>query len=655
MPPYMTLADVAALARVQRPVVSMWRARARSSAAPFPAAHHAVDGREVFELDEVVAWLELTGRGNNPGARLDAAAHALFAVGADAVATGEALSALLALRHLHGRPLPVDVDELLDLADETDPDDALLFGELAAAPELPELAARVESLVEASWGVSGAHERLLGARFRAGWTSLIDSTLAEPATRLLTDLVVELVRATPDASLVAPTGVGVDVLTSIVGVHACPVLLVDGGGSMHRLTRRQLTLQDAPVRLVDRQAGHWAVAGPAVHLIVLPDGDRTATATESLLSIVDEAAGQMDQQQVAVVFAPASALVDALPDGPALALRDGLLRSGRVRAIARLPHGLVPARPREHAALWLLGAGDGRALAERRTSVADLSHTALTPAVTQGFLDDLLAASQGLEGARRRAWAHLVHASTSELVSRSGSLVQARRRPVTAVAERSGVDWALTLRELDADLGLLRGVTLVPSDGTPVEVTAGEASRRGWLTVLPGNRLPADLPTGAMPLIGPLEVAGQTPVGVRTGDRLSAMASGDVRFTEPGDLVFTTTGRPRAVLDAAGGALVEYPARILRLRPGAPLVRSAVIARVNAAAAGTPWRTWTFAALPASELSALGDTLDAVAEARASLEERLRRLDALASDLTTAVETRRLRIEREVTDGQSDG
>lgn len=653
--PYMTLADVAALARVQRPVVSVWRSRSRSSATPFPAAHRAADGREVFDLDEVLVWLESTGRGNNPDARLDAAAHALFTVGADAVGTGEALSALLVLRHLHGGPLPEDADALLDLADETDPDDALLYRELIAVADLPALTARVESLVEACWGVAGAHERVLGARFRVGWTSLIDSTLADPARRLLTALVAALLRAAPDAALVAPTGTGVDVLASIVTDHPCPLLLLDSDGPVHRLTRRQLLFQDAAVRLIDRQNGDWVVAGQVVHLVVLPDGDHPDTTPDAVLTVVDEMASQMDDRQVAVVFAPASALADPLPDGPALALRDDLLRSGRVRAVVRLPQGLVPARPREHAALWLLGALDPRPLAERRTSVADLSHATLTHPVTQGLVDDLLAASQGAEGARRRAWAHLVHVSTFELVSRSASLVPAARRPTMPATERSGVDWALTLRGTDADLGLLDGVALVPAQGSPVEVTAGEASRRGWLAVLPGNRLPPDLPPGTVPVIGPAEVAAEAPVGVRTVDRLAAMASGDVRFTEPDDVVFTTTGRPRALLDAAGGALAEYPARILRLRPAAPLVRAAVIARINHAPAGTPWRTWTFAALPPAEVSVLGETLDAVAAARASVVERLRRLDALASDLTTAVETRRLRIERKDPDGPHEG
>ena len=645
MTTYFTLGDVASLARVRRPVVSVWRSRSRASDAPFPTAHRGPDGRELFAVDEVLGWLELTGRGNNPDARADAAAHALFTSGSDAAATGEALSALLTLRHLRGGPLPPDADAVLDLADEADPDDALLYRELAHAPDLPGLVGRVEALVEACWGVPAAHDRVLGARFRVGWASLVEATLADEARGLLADLLVALLRDVPDARLVVPAGGVVDVLPQAIAAQGVPVLLLDGEGPRHRLTRRQLVLADADVHPVGRRAGEWSVQGPVVHLAVLSDGE---------LSPVDEVASQMDDRQVAVVWGPASALTDPLADAAALALRDDLLRTGRVRAIVRLPQGLAPARPRGHEALWLLGARDDRALGERRTSVADLSHVPLTPAVAAGLVDDLLAASQGDEGARRRAWAHLTHVATSELVSRSGSLVVARRRPSLSEA-RSGVDWVVALRDADAGLGLLAGLDLAPATGTPVEVTAEEASRRGWLAVLSGHRLPEGLPAGGVRVLGSAEVAGEATVGVRTVDRLAVAGSADVRFTEPGDLVFTTAGRPRALLDTEGGALVEYPARVLRLRPGAPLVRAAVLARINAARPGTPWRAWTFAALPALEVSALGATLDAVAAARASVEERLCRLDALASELTTAVETRRLRIERKVDDGESVG
>ena len=69
-----SLADVARLARVQRPVVSMWRSRSASTGTPFPAPVERAGAQERFDADQVVSWLELTGRGNNPDVRADVAA-----------------------------------------------------------------------------------------------------------------------------------------------------------------------------------------------------------------------------------------------------------------------------------------------------------------------------------------------------------------------------------------------------------------------------------------------------------------------------------------------------------------------------------------------------------------------------------------------------
>ncbi len=57
----LSLADVARLSGVQRPVVSMWRKRPKAGLRfPEPTA----DGR--FLAEEITAYLEATGRGNNP-------------------------------------------------------------------------------------------------------------------------------------------------------------------------------------------------------------------------------------------------------------------------------------------------------------------------------------------------------------------------------------------------------------------------------------------------------------------------------------------------------------------------------------------------------------------------------------------------------------
>nr|WP_318546780.1 hypothetical protein [Mycobacterium lepraemurium] len=63
----LTLQDVADLAKVRRPVVSMWRKRpiVRGVSIPFPEPVETVDGVARFARDEVVDWLTRTGRGNN--------------------------------------------------------------------------------------------------------------------------------------------------------------------------------------------------------------------------------------------------------------------------------------------------------------------------------------------------------------------------------------------------------------------------------------------------------------------------------------------------------------------------------------------------------------------------------------------------------------
>ena len=49
----MSMSDIAALARVQRPVVSVWRTRAARSSTPFPAPVVRENGQEFFNASQV--------------------------------------------------------------------------------------------------------------------------------------------------------------------------------------------------------------------------------------------------------------------------------------------------------------------------------------------------------------------------------------------------------------------------------------------------------------------------------------------------------------------------------------------------------------------------------------------------------------------------
>src|SRR5690242_9051956 len=82
----MTLSDVAALAKVKRPVVSVWRQRSSGGQSPFPASSGQINGMELFDADDITAWLEATGLGNNPEVRNDAAAFARMIAPASAEA-----------------------------------------------------------------------------------------------------------------------------------------------------------------------------------------------------------------------------------------------------------------------------------------------------------------------------------------------------------------------------------------------------------------------------------------------------------------------------------------------------------------------------------------------------------------------------------------
>jgi hypothetical protein len=72
----MSMSDIAALARVQRPVVSVWRSRAARTHTPFPAPVAREHGQEYFDAGQIGSWLAETQRGNNPEAATDAAAYA---------------------------------------------------------------------------------------------------------------------------------------------------------------------------------------------------------------------------------------------------------------------------------------------------------------------------------------------------------------------------------------------------------------------------------------------------------------------------------------------------------------------------------------------------------------------------------------------------
>ena len=256
-----SLPDLALLTRVQRPVVSMWRRRPSRTGEPFPEPVTNDDGQDLFDASVTVDWLEAAGRGNNPQARDDLAAFATLRQAPlrdEAVFAG--VTALLCLRAIAG-PLPDEADELLDLADEVDPDDTLLYGEIDdLGGRLTGLARYASMLASAAYSPAAALEKLLAERFRLGLDDLAQTDLRTAARGLVIQIAQELGTDAEfdQLTFVDPTPAGSDVLVDLarrVADERGSIEVATPGGShpAARLLRRRLRAHDIPWRDLSRR------------------------------------------------------------------------------------------------------------------------------------------------------------------------------------------------------------------------------------------------------------------------------------------------------------------------------------------------------------------------------------------------------------------
>ncbi|WP_346926016.1 hypothetical protein [uncultured Arthrobacter sp.] len=649
----MTLSDVASLAQVQRPVVSMWRKRSAASAHPFPAPAALAGGRELFDADQVGAWLEATGRGNNTEARNDAAAFAAPAAQGQRE-TFNALTSLLALKVLTGRQLaPLGSDQLLDVADECDPDDRLLYAELEALKdELPALAGYADRLTDSAYSATAAFEGLLADRFRAGLREHADTALTAPALSLVAAAATALAATLDGRPLfVDPTAGGGDLLVAILQAHTdaahVPVLTTDDDGAAARLLRRRLAVHGADTGLVSIEGEDGlSVSGPAVHAAQYPSPGNPGATAEDILAGIEDVVLQMDDAQRAVIIAPAR-LLSAPLTGTAGNLRGDLLRSGRVRAIVQLPPGLLKAKPRELQALWILGPSFAEVpIVDRWTMVADLSTRQLTQDVSQDLVSDVVAAMGNRWTLRAHSFRFARLIPTRTLLAGKGCLVAAAAPTATRV--RASAETALRIDELlrPGNVGYTEAGLMVQ----PVEAPAAtrttkveELLRGGNLRYIQGNRVPdsaATKPEGIR-LLGPGDLLNPYAAPPRYIELLAFAANNPSgRLTEPGDVVFCTSPRPAALVDHDGGSAAVFPARVLRIDGGDPggLLADVVAADINAlGAADKSWRHWRLRRVPDAQRRRLAESLARLQHGQDLARERLKRLEELATLITDGV------------------
>ncbi|TQM63816.1 hypothetical protein [Humibacillus xanthopallidus] len=666
----LSLSDVARLAGVRRPVVSMWRNR-ELAGHPFPKPVAVAAGQERFDAFEVVDYLAATGRGNNPEARDDLAAHAqLTAIpDVDETTSFDGLTALLCLAAVTGNPLgDLDGSSLSSLADKIDSDDTFLRREIESLGAAgPVLAAHAEALADASYSPASAFELLLRQQLARTLPGHAAVALRADAQAMVGSLASALAS---ESGMVSPVFVDVtdgsgDLLLATARVYAgesAPSLAsVALDTRSARLVRRRLRVQDLHrVDVLVDDAGDFAIpdhTGGAIHVLQLPPAGRPSMSDVEVLDAIADLVVQLRDDSRIVVIGHATALTDRPGSNAVDRARDAVLRSDRLRAAVRLPKGLLIRSPRRHLALWALGpAHPDVAVGDRWTVTADLSERELTPTTVEDLLTDIVAAMQNDAAVRRHAFRFSRRVRTASLLPGSRPLVD---RPHSPVRRRtSGTELVALIdrlaNELHSEASALRvEPTEAVEPATAPQRTLGDAVAAGECRIISGNRIDPEHLTAAdgRVAIGPDELLGARSLEERRIDVLTfAGTYPSARFTEAGDVVFCTTPRIAAIVDHDGGSVVVSPARVARIsrhpdHGWPPLLPDVLASDINAI--GTPeesgatrrpdWRRWPIRRVPSQQRDHLAATLTALERERQELRTRLDEVEALAAAVTEGV------------------
>lgn len=596
----LTLQDIADLAEVQRPVVSMWRKRpmVRGVSMPFPDPVDTVDGAARFSRHEVVDWLARTGRGNNTEHNYDAPAIAV----PDGVALVDVVT-LLCWHVLTGRELTgLSKAALITSAEQFDPDDTLLVAELRALAVSDELLGYVDDLLEASLGPADALQRVDSGRLKR------DQQLRE-----FTDEAVILLRCVIEAAAIHLEHDEVVLRTdgSSMALDVAEALELDVVTKDRQMRRR------AVIRGIHVREGMSRKQVSAVSVVGLDNSDALDQADEVMLSL--------QPGDIAIVVGSAAVLSDELA-GPLQNRRAEILRVGNLVAAMRMPRGFWREAHRQSLAVWVCVGG---AQAEQ-IWVADLA------AVEHLELTDVAADVAGaLDQTDNRAFRYARRIPLSGVLAGAAAVVP---RGVRAVQFRE--------RDESQHLDRVHRVTMVTTTPLPVlDVLVAQApgriqlAHRSLAELRAGKRLEVkrgrriDIGHGSPE--GTVRVVPEELVGVLALDPFDAVAKYPrAARTEPGDVIFLEKPRPRAWVDRVGGAMVASPARIIRLRDTAevgPMVLATVINQM--AAPGTEWPTWSVPVLRRDEAERLEAAL---LEAENYEQEACRRVEA-ARELKTAL------------------
>ncbi|MGC0365087.1 hypothetical protein ABH922_003071 [Rhodococcus sp. 27YEA15] len=628
----LTMQGIAQLARVKRPVVSMWRARFASSDQPFPAPVN--ESPLQFDTGKVVQWLRETGHGNNLDAEIESPLHssAFERVMQDI----ESASGLLLLHHITGEPLaesdPIDTVLAIDahgIGSVLDPATAFdALGDVA-------LREAVDELAEAAYSGGSALQHVVDSLIAPSgpWAG---EALTQTGDDLLTTAIIEVQRAEPRE--IAPSGSGSLLLMNALAKRTDErerwTIRRRASSPEHscdQVAWRSLAAQEFPIEPYTEVRSNTADTIGVLHIMQW----LSVSSDSEFFDHVENLLMDLSELDLLLVVGPANLMTD----------RHGASRRRRLllpsesytaplRYVAQLPKGLSRFGGRRRLAVWVFGRPSST-----WTVVGSHSDTRTDVAAREAIAADIATAvSNSID-----LYAHAFRTSSvlkSDVFLRQSTLTAP---PATGVPADGGERLA---RVWELDRGLLDGIDVSVADSQSGHVTFSRALR-GFGRDLAGARIPdehLDIPqTGWVAVIGSDQVRDPMLLGRSGIDRLTLEeVAPRSTLTEPGDVVYVTVGGCAAFVDHHGGHAVAAPARIFRCKDDASHDRRlvpAVVAANIASQPGSDRSTWQLQTVPVDAVPAITEIAQRVAARKQSLLNQLRDLEALATVLTEGLST----------------
>lgn len=645
----MTLADIARMTGVARPAVNEWIRRFNAeSASPFPAPYEEHDGRSYYAVADVQGWLRTTQLGHRATAVDDALFHSsLYQM----LLSHPAHAALSLLQCSTGFEEPsldssTEVIDALTASYERAADStptAVSHADINEAAELVTEAAFTPAAVLArlAHDLGAQRQVLLSSRFSARVTSALKEalTVSGPAPLIIpTDeyslgLVADLVR-----SLTEPMS-----LTIGYRKECAPASLF-----WAELACRNVEFLDVSEEI------------PSDSFIIHATPAQPEEAQEYFDGLQDWL-DHLDDRGALLCVSSAGLLIE---DSAAQSIRRRFLAPTETGALAplrysaRLPRGIFPHRGQQQGAVWIFKRPNRAAVANSADAPVVLADVpdVTAPGLISDWVTMLTTPDDALKHTFVRgrtlraaaAWRSRTH-SLDDSVFTSKPAVSAA--DLIHTAHQAGWDISsIGLEDTQPQVGMR-----ADTESTRIEYRPWKAAtntRTGVLQKLSGSRIAErDLAPEAvakLELIGEPEILGSIPQGARCIDRLRLE---DIAprgtLTEPGDVVFIKSPRPRALIDEEGGKLVTAPAQALRCRTfrgrsHTPLEQVCIPYLVEKAineAVSSELGSVYLPVLPRKNVEHLSTVEQQLGARRRQLVEQLRSIDVLRHNLIISIGT----------------